>query len=124
MTNDKVLIIFGFDAREQEMIKKILTQNQLPECLILKKSMAKMKISQIVSGLKYKANDDKLPDGKVVLFYGFSDIELNKTFKEIKEAFIKMPICAVVTDISVNWTLEHLINHLIEEKKWHEKHTK
>lgn len=124
MTNDKVLIIYGFDAREQEIIKKILTQSKLPEYLILEKSMAKMKISQIVSGLKYSANDYKLPDGKVVLFYNFSEIELNETFKKIKEAFINMPICAVVTDVSVNWTLEHLVKHLIEEKKWHEKHIK
>jgi hypothetical protein len=124
MTNDKFLIIYGFDAKDEETIKIILTQNQFPESLILKNSMAKMKISEIVSGVKYEIHDYKLPIAQVVLFYNFSDIELNKTFKEIKKALIKMPICAVVTDISVSWTLEYLVKHLIEEKKWHEKQSK
>ena len=124
MTNDKTLILYGFNDKEERTIRKILMQDQLPELLILKNSMAKMKISEIVSGVKYEIHDYKLPNEKVVLFYNFSDIELNKTFKEVKEAFIKMPICAVITDISVNWTLEYLVKHLIEEKKWHEKQTK
>jgi hypothetical protein len=124
MTNDKILILYGFNVKEEKIIRKILMQDQLPELLILKNSMAKMKISEIVSGVKYEIHDYKLPNAQVVLFYNFSDIELNKTFKEIKEAFIKMPICAVVTDISVSWTLEYLVKHLIEEKKWHEKQTK
>lgn len=124
MTNDKVLIIYGFNVEEEEIVKNLLTQNKLPGYMTLKKSMAKMKISEIVSGFKYEFYDCKLPNEKVVLFYNFSDIELDKTFKEIKEAFIKMPICAAVTETSVNWTLEYLVKHLIEEKEWCEKHRK
>jgi hypothetical protein len=124
MTNDKVLIIYGFNEEEEGIIKNMLTQNQLPGYMTLKKGMAKMKISEIVSGLKYEFYDCELPNEKLVLFYNLSDIELDKTFKAIKQTFKKMPICAAVTDTSVNWTFEYLVKHLIEEKEWYEKHRK
>ena len=122
ISNSKMMLIYGFNTDEKEIIKNFIEKNNLPPLKIIKDTMGKMKLLDIVDG-KILETYEKLPSQeKVILFNNFSDEELDKTIKILKKLFEKMPILAVVTDMSINWTFEYLLDHLIEERKWFLNH--
>jgi len=124
LDNNKLELIYGFDETEKEKINIIAKENHLPFIKVVKKSMGKMRICEMITGNFFEVYNCKLPSVKVVLFNNFSDDELDMSIKLIRKNFKDMPILAVVTETSINWTFEKLINHLIEERKWARLHNR
>lgn len=118
LDNNKKILIYGFDEKGENLIKKITKENVLLECSVMNKSMSQMQIIDIINGLNLQVLDNNLPDEKVVLFNNLSDDELERAIKHIKNEFKELPILAVVTPTSAKWTLRALIDHLIEERNW------
>jgi hypothetical protein len=118
LDNNKKILIYGFDEKGENLIKKITKENVLLECSVMNKSMSKMQIIDIINGLNLQVLDNNLPDEKVILFNNLSDDELERAIKHIKNEFEELPILAVVTPTSAKWTLKALIDHLIEERNW------
>ena len=59
-------------------------------------------------------------DRPVVLFYNVSNAGVSTLMQVFKSLAIPKPIFAVVTETSITWTLTQLMDHLIEEKRFHE----
>lgn len=116
--NNKKLLIYGFNDEEKKLIEEIINENTLPEYKVMDKSMAQMKIRDIVEGLNLQVLDNSLPEERVILFNNLSDDELERAIKAMKNKFEQAPILAVVTPTSIEWTLKTLVSHLIEEKNW------
>ena len=55
-----------------------------------------------------------------MLFYNLSDAGVRNLMQVFKSLEIPKPIFAIVTETSITWTLERLMEHLIEEKRTHE----
>lgn len=119
LKNDKKMLIYGFNSDEEEIIKQMIENNKLPDYKIITHEMGKMKIRDIIENLKLEIYKCETPQEKVVLFNNFSDVEIDIAIEEIRKKFKPMPILAVVTEMSIDWTFEHLIKHLIEERNWH-----
>lgn len=85
--------------------------------------MVDMTISDIINGLRFETVKANLPKETVVLFNNFSDEEVMINIKSIRQ-FYKEGIFAVVTDASMEWKFSYLVEHLIEERKWHLKNQK
>ena len=124
LDNNKKILIYGFDEKGENLIKKITKENVLLECSVMNKSMSQMQIIDIINGLNLQVLDNNLPDEKVILFNNLSDDELERAIKHIKNEFKELPILAVVTPTSAKWTLKALINHLIEERNWFKQQRK
>ena len=60
--------------------------------------------------------ESSLPEEKVILFNGYGQNQLRTTIKSVRN-LITGGILAVVTPISINWTFERLISHLILERE-------
>lgn len=124
LDNNKTILIFGFAEEEKQIMHDLLTQNSLPSYKVVEESMGKMKIRDILEGLKLEVYNCRLSEEKVILFNNLNDEELNKSIKLLRNNLKSKPILAVVTETSIDWTFESLLNHLIEEREWFKKHGK
>lgn len=124
MYNSKVALIYGFDEKEKRLISSLAVENHFPFIKTIKNTMGKMRISEIMCGNELEVYNCNLPLAKVILFNNFSDDELDKAIQIIRKNFQQMPILAVVTETSINWTFEKLLTHLIEEREWARLHNR
>ncbi|NEZ47658.1 DUF3783 domain-containing protein [Clostridium niameyense] len=122
MNNEKIMLIYGFIEDELNIFDYLCNEFKLPKYKIIKKDMAKMKVRDLLEGINLPVVNSKIPEEKVVLFNNFSDKELQKCIRSIKNNLESMPIMAIITDTSINWTFEYLIEHLVEEREWFKEH--
>lgn len=124
LQNNKTILIFGFDAEEKQIMHDLLEKGYLPDYKVVEESMGKMKIKDILEGLKLDVYNCRIKQEKVILFNNLNDEELEKSIKELRNSLKSKPILAVITEISINWTFEDLLEHLMEEREWFKKHGK
>lgn len=117
LSNNKLMLIYGFNQEERTFLDKIIEELKLPYYRIIEKSMANMTVRDILNGLKIDTYDKELPDEKVVIFNNFSDEELDKSVRAIRANKNIKPILAIVTPNSINWEFHSLLEHLIEERE-------
>ncbi len=108
---DRILLTHGLDPMELASLE--VTGHK---ALIINEENGGAKISEILAGEK-KKTEKSLPEEKVIIFYGYSDDELQKEVVRFREIFEKRPILAVVTPHSINWPFEYLLSeHLIRDR--------
>lgn len=120
LQNNKVILGYSLSEEEKNDISKILNYN----CKVVEQSMGKMKVRDILNGLKLEVVNSEIPKEKVILFNNFEDKELKKSINLIKSVIQPAPIFAIVTDTSIEWTFEHLLKHLVEEREWYKNHSR
>jgi hypothetical protein len=122
LNNNKMALIFGFDEEEKEFLDETFKDNEMPKYKVIENNMANMKLKDIIDGLMLDTYDKILPKDKVILFNNFTDEELDKTVRAIRENKAIKPILAVVTPTSINWEFHYLIGHLLEEREQAKKY--
>lgn len=122
LDNDKLILVYGLDKEETELLSKILKKDLLPSFKVIEKEMSSMKVCDIINGLNFQIYDKYMPDEKVVLFNSLSDEELNSAIDIVRKN-IQGTIMAVITPKSINWTFKYLLEHLIEEREWFRKNS-
>lgn len=120
LQNNKAILSYSLNDEEKNNISEILNYN----CKVVEQSMGKMKIKDILNGLKLEVINSHIPKEKVILFNNFEDEELKKTINLIKSVIQPAPIFAIVTETSIDWTFEYLLEHLIEEREWYRNHSR
>jgi hypothetical protein len=121
LSNNKIMLFYGFD-KEEINIEDIIKKLDLSDYKIIYESMAKMKVKDILNSLKTESYNCKLPKEKLILFNNFEDEQLKDAIDIIRSNINPMPILAVATENSVEWTFEYLLEHLMEEREWFKKH--
>ncbi|WP_026881796.1 DUF3783 domain-containing protein [Clostridium akagii] len=124
LNNDKLILIYGFNQEEIVKIGEIILNNDFEKFKVIDNSMATMKIGDIIQGLEIPTLGKTIPDQKVILFNNLEDEQLQKTLVTLKEKIGNDTIFAVVTQTSIEWTFDGLLEHLMEEKKWASKRKK
>lgn len=119
LQNNKVILSYSLSEEEKNNITKILNYN----CKVVEQGMGKMKIRDILNGLKLEVINSEFPKEKLILFNNFEDKELKKSINLIKSVIQPAPIFAIVTDTSIEWTFEYLLKHLVEEREWYRNHS-
>lgn len=122
LNNNKMALIFGFDEEEKMFLHKTFNELDVPKYKVIEKNMANMKLKDIIDGLMLDTYDKVLPNEKIILFNNFTDEELDKTVRAIRENKAIKPILAVVTSTSINWEFHYLIGHLLEEREQAKKY--
>lgn len=120
LSNNKLILIFGFDEEEQKNLSELITAKGLPKLKVIDETMTKMKVRNIIDGIKLTTQNQIVGKEKVILFNNLGDDELEKSITVFRSRFQNI-IFAVTTPTSIEWTFEKLLNNLIEEKRWAEK---
>lgn len=124
LNNDKLMLIFGFNTEEIDVINKLQAEQNLPEIKTITNDMTSMKIKDIIQGFKFEIYGVSLPAEKVILFNNLSDEELERTIKILRGSLQVKPIFAIVTPTSIEWEYKYLLEHLMEEREWFRKNGK
>lgn len=119
--NNKLIITYGLDNKENEVIDRISNSKNFPNRKIIEQSMTGMKLKDIISGNMNVSKIVKIPDEKIILFNGLTEEELSSSMHEIKSGLSSSPIFAVVTKTSADWSFDYLIGHLLQEREWFRK---
>ncbi|URZ03315.1 DUF3783 domain-containing protein [Clostridium felsineum] len=121
MKNNGRMFIYGFDEKEIDELKKIVSENKLPGFSKIEENMSEMRIRDIIKGVKMETHNEELPNCKLVLFNKFVDKEIETAIKAIRNITESSPIFATVTPTSMNWTIKHLLDELNKEREWYIK---
>lgn len=122
MDNKKLILVFGFETNEVNIMRGSFNQNSLPICKVIESNMGEITIGDIIKGVK---NEQPEPNTEAkdaaILFYNLTDAEINKAINLIRSKFNKKkPLLAVVTPTSIEWNFNALIKELQEERKMFE----
>lgn len=121
---EKTLLIYGFNQQEEEVLKKLLEENNLPQYKVIKDNMGETTVKDILLGMAYEKKICNLPKEKVVLFNRCEDSDVMNGMKVIKDNFQGKPIFAVVTPTSIEWKFKDLLEHLMQEREWYQNKKK
>ncbi|KEH99008.1 hypothetical protein Z962_08670 [Clostridium botulinum C/D str. BKT12695] len=122
--NRKVLLIYGFNEEEKNILKMLVIENKIPNFKCIDKNMATSSLEYIICDANNDEYNGELPEEKVVLFNSCQDKEVTKAISAIKENISKDVVFAMVTETSIKWSFKDLLEHLIEERKWFKNNSK
>lgn len=122
MVNKKLILVYGFDLGEVNLMRGSLNQNNLPICKVIENNMGEIIIEDIINGVKNEDSEPNIESSqRTILFYNLADSEINKAITLIRTKFNKKkPLLAVVTPTSIKWKFNALIKELQEERKMFE----
>ncbi|GAA0086082.1 DUF3783 domain-containing protein [Clostridium sp. MB05] len=118
LDNNKCILAYNIPEKELNILKE-----EGFKLIVISHDMVEMTIRDILNGLKFETFNQNIRMESVILFNNFSDDELNKTIKSIRQKF-KGGILATVTPTSMEWKFNYLVEHLVEEREWYLKHQK
>lgn len=124
LDNKNMILYYNLNPNYQQIIKALAMENGVKRIKEINSQMGDMTIRDIIEGQEFFTVNISLPKESLVLFNNISDEGLNSIIKGIKNNFEEMPIMAVVTETTLGWTFEYLIEHLIEEREWYKNHGK
>lgn len=113
LSNNKCILAYNIPEAELNLLKE-----EKFKVIVIKPEMVDMTIFQILGGFRFENVNENVSKEPVILFNGFSDKELRNTIKQIRTKF-SLGILATVTQTSLKWKVSNLINHLVEEREWH-----
>lgn len=120
MVNEKKVLVYGLDAEEMAKMKKSNIK-----LLPVNETMLNMKVFDILAE-KNEAGEpnDRFKGEKILVFNAIPDMQLKLLIDLTKRVIKKKPILAVVTETSIEWSFEQLVEHLVEEREWHKSNKK
>lgn len=120
MINEKKILFFGLDSDEVSKMEKSNIK-----LVPVDNTMLGMKVRDIVLEKREESTpNDRFKGEKILVFNEVPDVQLKLIIDLTKRVIKKKPILAVVTETSVEWNFEQLVEHLIEEREWHKTNKK
>lgn len=113
--SERCILAYGLDVME---IMKL--QQARVKIIRITDDMTKMKVRDILDGSTEKVSSDKeFKNEKVIVFNNVPNMQLEMVISLTKRVLRKKPILATVTETSMEWDFDYLIEHLMEEREWH-----
>ena len=122
MSTKAKILTFGYTDAECRLIDQRLAEIGVPAPTRLEKRHGSVVIGDILRHGTLGAEQFDCQD-HLVLFYNISEAGVRSLMQVLKSLDVPKPIFAMVTETSITWTLEQLMEHLIEEKRTHEGST-
>ena len=122
MSDQARILTFGFTTDEQKRIDESLVALGVPPTTRLKAEQGNVMLKDIID-MGMVGQQRFQCEERLVLFHNVSDTGLRSLIQMFKTIEVPRPIFAVVTETSITWTLEQLMEHLVEEKRAHEGST-
>jgi hypothetical protein len=112
------IMLYGYSESDSKIIKNSI-ESTIQDNIILISGAKKedMKVIEILE----KGPDDIYEDvkNKILMFLGFNSEQVDQVISDFpKEGGLKRPIFAGLTEQNIDWTLNYLIEHLLEEERY------
>ena len=113
LKNNKCILVYNLKDEELQKLKRLTFK-----VIEIKKEMASMTVKDIIEGLEVETEtaNENSPEEKVILFNNFAQREMKNMISTTRK-IVNGGILAMVTPISINWTVNYLVNHLVLERE-------
>ena len=112
--NPMGVMIYGYDEQTALKIKDNLDKLVKRDVMLITGSGRESERVAMIIGEAHAGPFEDKPN-KVLMFLGFGDEHIGPAMKFFPKD-IQRPIFCALTEQNVNWTLDYLIEHLLEEK--------
>ncbi len=110
------IIVVNFNKKECNMIKNIGRLVGIKDCIFVDSKNGKTTINNILENNISNDNED-IWTNKAIIFNNINQLKINGFLDSLKKMKIARPLSAVVTDTTINWTLNKLVYNLIQERQ-------
>ncbi len=114
--NRDCVMIVNFNKKEAVLIKNICGFIGVRDCIFLDKTNGNSTIKNILDNDISSDCEDGFVN-KAVIFNNIPNKKINSFLESLKKMRINRPLTAMVTDTSIDWTLNNLLYNLVEERK-------
>lgn len=109
------MIIVNANKKEANMMKNIGRLVGIKDCIFLDSTNGKTTISDILNNEISDDNEEKWIN-KAVVFNNINQTKISGFLDSLKKMKIARPLSAVVTETTIDWTLNKLVYNLIQER--------
>ncbi|WP_297130630.1 DUF3783 domain-containing protein [Terrisporobacter sp.] len=109
------MIIVNVNKKEANMMKNIGRLVGIKDCIFLDSTNGKTTIEDILNNKVSDDNEEKWTN-KAVIFNNINQTKISGFLDSLKKMKIARPLSAVVTETTIDWTLNKLVYNLIQER--------
>lgn len=110
------VMIVNFNKKESALIKNICGFIGIRDCIFLDTKNGDTLIKDILDNNISLDCEDGLSN-KAIIFNNIPHVKINSFLDNLKKMRINRPLSAMVTETTLNWTLNKLIANLLEERR-------
>ena len=110
------LLLWNYSEEEKTKIDQFLEEVKAPPAVSIRKDQGYLPLREIIHTDTSRDKEYEC-DQKVVLFYNIPSKGISFLIDQSKQRNLPHPIYAAVTEHSINWSLNELIEDLISEKE-------
>lgn len=115
--DDRVcVLLYNFNAKDLGMLKNICNLIGLKDQIILMPKNATTLVKDILNNNIDESCEDGLKHNAVI-FNNVDHVKINSFMEALKKFRVQRPLIAVVTETSIDWELNTVIQNLIEERE-------
>ncbi|MBC5996987.1 DUF3783 domain-containing protein [Romboutsia ilealis] len=114
--NRACVMVVNFNKKEGALIKNICGFIGVRDCIFLDKSNGNTLIKDALENNIYSDCEDGISN-KAVVFNNIPNVKINSFLESLKKMRINRPLTAMVTETTLDWTLNKLLYNLVEERK-------
>ena len=115
MNQSPRLLVWNYTRSEKEKLDAVLTEIKAPPAFSIEKDQGRLVLGRIIHDNE-RGGEEFRCDEKVLLFYNIPQKGVYLLMQVFKSADLPKPIYAVVTEHSITWPFNELVEHLIEER--------
>lgn len=109
------IITYNFTAKEISTIKIVCNLLGIKDIEILSKNNSSSKIKDIINK-QIEINDFEGINQKSIIFNNIGPMKVSSFIDNLKKFRMNRPLIAFVTEDNIDWTLNTLVSHLLEER--------
>lgn len=110
-----MLIFIGFGDEELDKIKKYI---DISDIFSINSASKTVLVSEIINNIEKYVGDGNWHTQKFVLMHELTNQDIKNVLSVFKQLGMKDVIFATTTPTSLNWTLQRLLDELIEEHEY------
>jgi hypothetical protein len=122
MLDKPKLLVWNYSIEEKNKLDVILSEIGAPSAVTIEPGQGHHRLQDILDG-KPPSPEPFLSGEKVILFHDVPQKGVMFLIKFFKQVDLPRPIYAMVTEHSINWPFNELLEHLTEERDRMEKQT-
>lgn len=108
------MMVYGYDESHALEIKWHLDKLAERDVMLISASGREGdRVSTIIGEPQASSFESK--ENKILMFLGFGDEQIGPAMKSFPKE-LERPIFCTLTEQNINWTLDYLIEHLLEER--------
>lgn len=108
-------LLYNFNSKDLSMLKNICNLIGIKDHIILHPNNSTTLVKDILNNNIDESCSDGLKQNAII-FNNVDHSKIHSFMDAIKKFRIKKPLVAVVTDTSINWELNTLIQNLVDER--------